>query len=62
MKKAALLGAIVIIAGALFPHSSGPQMKYASLDPIESRVIHLRMGSVVNTTIMNGTSFRAAMV
>jgi hypothetical protein len=33
----------------------------ASFTPLESRIIHLRMGTVINTTIMNGTSFVVAL-
>jgi hypothetical protein len=33
----------------------------ASLRPLESRILDLRMGTVINSTIMNGTSFVVAL-
>jgi len=62
--KALLLAITLVTAGTSVSdlHYRAKPPLQASSAPLESRIIHLRMGTVINTTIMNGTSFVVAMV
>jgi hypothetical protein len=63
IRKAIFLAATALVTSApLCDFSSRAEASaQASFTPLESRILHLRMGTVINSTIMNGTSFVVAL-